>query len=171
MDFHPVLKDIEERFFQVKSDGASVTFPIATPGEMTRLRLGGHYRLRDPRDQWEVRVSFDGGRTFKTADKQTGPCQGICKYITVSDVPSGVKAAQVRWVGTQRNTACIFLLRIDADYRQPYGGFTPVKVTYVWEEGGTEKRDIHIAKSARETYKIVCAERPRMKSIALELAD
>lgn len=171
MDFHPVLKDVEARYFHVKSDGASVTFPIATPGDMTRLRLGGHYRLRDPRDQWETQVSFDGGGTFKDVGKQTGPCQGICKYIAVTDIPSGVKAAQVRWVGTQRNTACIFLLRIDADYRQPHGGFAPVKVTYIWEEDGGEKRDIHIAKSAQETYKIVCAQRPLMKSIVLELAE
>jgi hypothetical protein len=171
MDFHPVLKDIEERYFRVKSDGASVTFPIATPGDMTRLRLGGHYRLRDPRDQWETQVSFDGGSSFKAVGKQTGPYQGICTYITVTDIPAGVKAAQVRWVGTQRNTACIFLLRIDADYCQPHGGFTPVKVTYIWEEGGTERRDVHIARSAQETYKILCGGKPRMKSIVLELAQ
>ena len=58
---------------------------------MTRLRLGGHYRVRDARDRWDVQISFDGGRTFKTVDTQVGPYQGICKYITVSDVPPGTK--------------------------------------------------------------------------------
>ena len=77
----------------------------------------------------------------------------------------------MRWVGTQRNTACIFLLRIDADYRQPYGGFQPVKITYVWEEGGLEKTDVHVAASPQESYKITCEGKPTMKSISLELAQ
>src|SRR5205807_729078 len=96
MDYHPVLTDVEEQSFQVKADGASVTFPIATPGEMTRLRIGGHYRVRDKRDQWELQISFDAGKTFRTVDQQTGPYQGICKYVTVSDVPPGTSTAQVR---------------------------------------------------------------------------
>jgi hypothetical protein len=171
MDFHPVLKNVSESQFRVGADGASITFPIATPGEMTRLRMGGHYRVRDKRDQWVMQVSFDGGQSFKTVDTQTGPYQGICKYITVNDIPPGTKSAQVRWVGTQRNTTCIFLLGIDADYKQPQGGFNPVKVTYTWGEGGLEKKDIHIAKSPDETYKIACASRPQMKSIALEWAE
>jgi len=170
MDFHPVLKDVDEQYFRWKGDGASVTFPIATPGEMTRLRMGGHYRVRDQRDQWEMQVSFDGGKTFKTADTQTGPYQGICKYITVGDIPAGTKEAQVRWVGVQRNTTCLFLVRIDADYKQPAGGFRPVQITYVWEEGGLEKRDVHVAAKPEETYKITCDGKPAMKSIILELA-
>ena len=170
MDFHPTLKDIGEQYFRVQADGASVTFPIATPGEMTRLRLGGHYRVRDKRDQWDMQVSFDGGKTFKTVDTETGPYQGICKYITVSDIPQGTREAQVRWVGVQRNTTCLFLVRIDADYKQPYGGFRPVQITYVWEEGGLEKRDVHIARKPEETYTIRCAGKPVMKSLILELA-
>jgi hypothetical protein len=171
MDFHPVLKEIEEQFFRVKKDGASVTFPIATPGEMTRLRAGGHYRLRDERDQWDLQVSFDGGQSFKTVDTQTGPYQGICKYVTLTEIPSGTKAAQVRWVGRERNTTCLFLLRIDADYRHPHGGFAPVRITYTWEEGGIEKKDVHVAKSPNETYQITCAAKPKMKSVALELDE
>ena len=171
INFHPVLKDVAEQQFRAKADGASVTFAIATPGEMTRLRMGGHYRLRDQRDRWDLQVSFDGGQTFKTVDTQTGSYQGICKYVTVGDVPPGVKAALVRWVGSQRNTACIFLLRIDADYRQPHGGFQPVRITYVWEEGGLEKKDIHVAASPQETYQITCQGKPSMKSITLELAE
>ena len=170
MDFHPEIKDIGEQYFQVKADGASVTFPIATPGEMTRLRFGGHYRLRDPKDQWQMQVSFDDGKTFKTVDTQTGPYQGICKYITVSDIPAGTKAAQVRWVGQVRNTTCLFLVRIDADYKQPAGGFKPVQVTYTWEEGGIEQKDVHVAKTPEDTWKIKCAGAPKMKGITLELA-
>ena len=78
---------------------------------------------------------------------------------------------EVGWAGTQRNTTCLFLLRIDADYAQPQGGFRPVKVSYVWEEGGLEKKDVHVARSPQETYKITCKGKPAMKSIVLELAE
>jgi hypothetical protein len=61
-------------------------------------------------------------------------------------------------------------VRIDADDRQPHGGFRPVKVTYVWEEGGLEKRDVHVATQPLEIYRIVCQSKPAMKSIVLELA-
>ena len=62
-------------------------------------------------------------------------------------------------------------LRIDADFTDPHGGFAPVKVTYVWQEGGQEKKDVHVAKAAQETYKITCAEKPVMKSLVVELAE
>jgi len=167
--FHPILHGVEEEHFRLKTDGGSVTFPIATPGDMTRLRFGGHYRLRDQRDQWEAQVSFDDGKTFKTVATQAGPYQGICQYITVTDIPPGTRAAQVRWVGRQRNTTCLFFVRIDADYKQPQGGFVPVKITYTWDEAGVAKQDVHIARSPQENYTITCAAKPTMKSIALEL--
>ena len=43
---------------------------------------------------------------------------------------------------------------------EPQGGFAPVKVTYVWEEGGQEKQDAHLAQKPEETYTIRCATRP-----------
>ncbi len=171
MDFHPVLKDVEPEMFRLKADGGSVTYTVATPGDLTRLRFGGHYRLRDKRDQWDMQVSFDGGQSFKSLGIQTGPYQGICRYLTCEDVPPGTREARVRWVGQQRNTTCIFLVRIDADYRQPRGGFHPMQVTYLWEEGGVEEKDVHIARSASETYQITCASKPLMKSIALQWAE
>jgi hypothetical protein len=171
MDFHPVLTDVEADMFRLKADGGSVTYAIATPGDMTRLRFGGHYRLRDKRDQWDTQVSFDGGQTFKSLGAQTGPYQGICSYLTCADVPAGTREARVRWVGQERNTACIFLVRIDADYRQPHGGFQPIEITYLWEEGGVEKKDVHVARSAEETYQIACAAKPTMKSISLAWAE
>ena len=150
---------------------ACVTFPIATPGDMTRLRLGGHFRAREKADQWDVQVSWDGGKTFNAVDHYAGPCQGKCQYTTVADVPDGTRAALVRWSGKQHNTTCLFFVRIDADYRQPFGGFRPVTITYLWQEGGVERRDVHVARSPDETYKIVCGSKPEMKSVTLELAE
>jgi hypothetical protein len=136
---------------------------------MTRLRFGGHYRARDAKDGWDLQVSFDGGKTFRTVDRLEGPTPGSSKYVTFSDVPTGTRSALVRYAGTQRNTTCMFDLRVDADYREPRGGFRPVRVTYVWEENGVEKRDVHVARSPRETYRIECAAAPRMKSLIVEL--
>ena len=169
-DFRPTLKNVNPQMFRVEGDPAEVTIPISTPGEMTRLRFGGHFRARDKRDQWKMQVSFDGGKTFKTVDTCVGPTQGKCKYATVSDIPPDTTEAQIRWSGKQRNTACLFSARIDADYKQPCGGFRPVKVTYTWSEDGVEKQDVHVSASPRESYKIVCGAAPEMKSISLELS-
>jgi hypothetical protein len=168
LDFNPTLKGVKPQFFVVDG-GGEVTVPISTPGDMTRLRLGGFFRVRDKRDAWVVTVSFDGGKTFKQVDRYPGPAQGNCRYTTVSDVPAGTREARVRWSGTSHNTTCLFLARIDADYRQPHGGFRPVKVTYAWEEGGIEKKDVHVATGPAETYTITCTSKPAMKSITLEL--
>jgi hypothetical protein len=168
-DFHPVLKNVAVEHLRVQGKPAEATFPIATPGDMTRLRFGGHFRARDKADRWDVAVSFDDGKTFRTVDAYVGPTQGKCKYATVSDVPPNTRKALLRWCGQQRNTTCLFALRIDADYRQPHGGFRPVKVTYLWSENGAEKKDVHVANDPRETYTIRCRAKPEMKSIVLEL--
>ncbi|MGA2031616.1 MAG: hypothetical protein ABSG68_05130 [Thermoguttaceae bacterium] len=170
-DFHPVLNHVQPQFLHVDGAPAEVTFPIATPGPMTRLRFGGYYRVRDKTDRWDASVSFDGGKSFTTVDAYVGPTPGKCKYTTVSAVPAGTRQALVRWSGKQRNTACLFLLRIDADYAQPHGGFRPVKITYVWKEGGAEKQDVHIAARPGESYRIHCQGKPEMKNIVLELAQ
>jgi len=171
-DYHVKLEGVEPQYFKVGGTGqGEVTFPVATPGEMTRLRFGGHYRARDKADGWDLLVSFDGGATFRKAGRLEGLTAGFCRYVTLADVPPGTRDALVRFSGRQRNTTCLFQVRIDADYRQPAGGFAPVKVTYVWEENGQERKDVHVARAAEETYTLRCAARPLMKSIVLERAD
>ena len=137
---------------------------------MTRLRFGCHYRARDAQDGWDMQVSFDGGKTFRTAARAGGPTSGNCKYVTFSDVPAGAKEALVRFSGQQRNTTCLFGFRIDADYKEPTGGFLPVRVTYVWDENGQERRDTHVAGKPQETYTIDCPVKPTMKSLIVEVA-
>ena len=171
-DFHPVLNALNPNMLRVGDTGAGdVTYTLATPGEMTRIRMNAHYRARDAKDGYEAQVSYDDGKTFKKAEDFGGPTAASSKYFTIADVPAGTRKALVKLVGRQRNTSCIFDLRLDADYKEPQGGFAPVKVTYVWEEGGAEKRDVHVAKSAEDTYTITCGPKPLMKSIVLELAE
>jgi hypothetical protein len=170
-DFHPELDGLGTQFMRVGDTGTGVaTFPIETPGDMVRLRFGGHYRARDATDGWDMLVSFDDGATFETVGRSAGPTQGESRYFVVNEVPPGTRSALVRWSGQQRNTTCVFCLRIDADYELPGGGFAPVKVTYEWEENGQGKRDVHTARAPEETYEIVCGARPRMRSVVLEPA-
>jgi hypothetical protein len=170
-DFHPVVKNIGDKLASLKGGSGEVTFPIETPGDMTRLRIGAFWRARDAKDLWDVQVSFDDGKTFKGVEKLTGPFVGMGKYIVVNDVPPGTRAALIRFAGTQRNTLVLQNTRIDADYREPHGGFRPVKVSYTWEENGKAKQDIHVARQPGETYTIACAAKPTMKSLVVELAE
>lgn len=169
-DFHPVVENLDGESIRPKGGEGTITFPVRTPGDIVRLRLHLFYRARDAKDAWDVQVSFDGGKTFRSADKFTGPHVGMGKSVTVGEVPPGTRDALVRFTGTQVNTLVAFNFRIDADYLEPHGGFRPVKVTYVWDENGAEKRDEHIARKATEAYSIQCAAKPAMKRLVVELA-
>src|SRR5262245_32426795 len=170
-DFHPTVEGMEKNLFVGPGGKGSITFPVATPGDMVGLRLGAHYRARDARDGIDYQVSFDGGKSWKTVDRAAGPTPGDCKYVTFTNVPKGAREALVRFAATSRNATGIFNFRIDADYAEPRGGFRPVRVKYAWEEGGTAKEHVHVARKPSETYTIQCAGKPVMKSITLELAD
>jgi hypothetical protein len=169
-DFHPVANHCEAGSIRPTGRDGDMTFPVHTPGDMTRLRLHTFYRARDAKDGWDLQVSFDGGKTFRSVDKLGGPVVMMGKSTLVADVPPGTHDALVRYAGTQVNTAVVLNFRIDADYAEPHGGFRPVKVTYLWDENGTEKRDEHIAAKPEESYTIQCAVQPVMKSLTVELA-
>jgi len=174
-DFHPELQRLEPRLLRVADygpEGGSATFPIATPGDIVRLRFGAHWRARDKREGWNMLVSFDNGASFRKVGAMPGPMVGSCTYVTVDDVPPSTRKAVVRFESTrQRNTMCIFNARIDADYTEPLGGFRPIKITYVWSENDAEKRHSHVAQQPAETYEITCGASPLMKSLIVELAD
>lgn len=169
-DFHPETKGITPDLLRLAGNDGEVTFPIETPADMTRLRIGAMYKCRDAADVWDVQVSYDDGKTFKSVEKLQGPYVSMGKYLVLSDVPAGTRKALVRFSGSQRNTTMLYNVRIDADYKEPHGGFAPVKVTYTWEENGQEKQDVHIIRHPTETYSIYCNAAPTMKSIVMELA-
>jgi hypothetical protein len=168
-DFHPVLNSAELRWARPHGKG-DVTFKIPTPGDITRVRMNLGYRLRDAADAYTVLLSFDGGKKFKQAGRLTGPTAGYTKYIIFPDVPPGTRTALVKLEGKEVNTACLFGLRIDVDYKEPAGGFRPVKITYAWEEDGRPKTDVHVATQPRETYDITCGPKTVAKSFTVELA-
>ena len=172
-DFHPAVNGMDVKDLpKVAGAKGDLTFSVETPGDLTRLRFGLAGRVHDARDAWSLQVSFDDGQTFKTVDTMKGPARFATKYVTFTDVPAKTRKALVRYAGENVSGATlIFNLRLDADYQEPRGGFAPVKITYVWDENGQEKRDVHVAQQPRETYTITCAGKPVMKSIAVELAE
>jgi hypothetical protein len=170
-DFHPQVQGFDETLFVSSAGEATISFPVATPGDMVRLRFGAFYRARDARDGIDYRVSFDDGQTWRTVDRAAGPTAGDCKYITFAEIPPRTRHALVRYAGTSHSATGIFSFRIDADYVDPSGGFRPVKVTYTWEEDGQPREHTHIAHQPQETYTIACETKPVMKSISLELAE
>ncbi len=169
-DFRPQRAGVGEPHWRVTGAEGSVTFPLETPGDLTRIRFGAHYRARDLGDGWDLQISFDDGKSFRTAGRCAGPTAGNSHYVVFDQVPPGIRKALVRFAGRQRNTTCLFDFRIDADYREPRGGFAPVKVTYVWEESGQEKRHTHVAREPLEQYTIRCRTRPVMSQLILERA-
>jgi len=172
-EFHPRMDGVASNQYGLimTAGNGSVTFPIETHGDITRLRFGCHYRARSAKDGWNLDVSWDEGKSWHTVDRAAGPVVGSCKYVSLDKIPAGTTKALVRYNGRQNNTAMIFSLRIDADYTEPNGGFHPVKTTYYWQENGEDKQHTHIATSPSETYMIRCKDKPLMKSLVVELAD
>jgi hypothetical protein len=116
-DFHPEVSGFTKgKRLLIDGSGTGIlTFPLATPGDLVRLRFGAHYCAYDARDGLDYRMSFDSGKTWKTAGRAAGPTRGNCTYVVFSDVPASVRQALVRYAGTRRNTTGIFNFRIDAD--------------------------------------------------------
>ena len=169
-DFHPKLDHLNQSL-AVEGTQGSITVPVATPGDMTRLRLNACYRTWGGKDNWVIDVSFDDGKTFRKAGEGTAQIGGCNMYCTAGDIPTCTKSALVRYTGTRVGGNALGSFRIDADYKTPAFGFRPIKVTYAWEEAGQQKKDVHIAASPEDNYTITCAEKPKMKSITLELAQ
>ena len=171
--FKPKLNGVNEQL-RMTSAAGDATFDVETPGEMTRLRISVGWRARDAAgDGWEVQSSYDGGKTFKTIGNGVlkGGSRGESGYVLASDIPAGTRAAKVRLLGRQKNTTLIFDLRIDADYKEPAGGFKPVKITYDWEEAGQAKTHTHVAAGESETYSIIAGSGAVPKSYTMERAE
>jgi len=173
LDYHPVLNGLNPVCLTTETGRGDATYTLDTPNDMTRIRMNLHWRARDlkGKDGYEVQLSFDGGKTFKKVEDYGVAQPASNKYVTLGDIPPLTKQAQVKLIVRQRNTSCVFDMRMDADYKDPYGGFRPVKITYVWEENKETKQDVHVVKEAQETYTIKCGPKPLMKTISLELAD
>jgi hypothetical protein len=172
-DFHPELVNMVPDRLKVKDDAreGSVTVPIATPGDMRRLRVAAHYRTWGDEDTWDIQASFDDGKTFVKVGDGPGQKFGRTVYHVYDKVPAGTRSALVRYVGKRATANMLWSFRIDADYQDPRIAFRPIKVTYAWTEDGVAKQDVHVAAKPTERYTITCAREPVMASIALAWAE
>ena len=152
------------------ADG-SITFPIETPGDMTRLRMSAGVRNFDDSSSWDLQASFDDGKTFKTIGQVAPAKAGNSTYAVLSEIPNGTRKALVRFVGHKKGDTILLAFRADADYKEPNSGFAPIKITYIWEEDGKEKQDVHVARKPSETWTIKCDAKPAMKSIVIERSN
>ena len=169
-DYHPILKNVGLPHFSAsRAPGPRPLFrfharrghdPLAVGRFLPASRQGGPLeRLRLIRR----------GPDFQKARRIRGPMPGRVQVHHLFGHSFGHPNGPGPF---QRRTAehlLPVLARIDADYREPHGGFRPVKLAYVWEEGGIEKRDVHVMASPAETYTIRCESKPQMKSIVLDL--
>ncbi|MBE7465739.1 MAG: hypothetical protein HS116_19875 [Planctomycetes bacterium] len=172
-----VLEGIDPATFEkwgtwsAKGSTGSITFPVETPGDLARLRFGCNYRAGSDSEGWDLQVSFDDGKSFKTVGRAAGPTRQSAKWVAFEEIPPGTRKALVRYSAQARGSCVIFRYRIDADYREPHGGFAPVRVTYRWEEKGQAKEDARVLDTPQAAYAISCAEKPMLKEIVLERAD
>ena len=83
-DFHPQSRNLKDRLLidPAKRDG-ELSYRVETPGDMTRMSIATHYRARDPRGGWDVQVSFDGGKNFKTVSRCAGPAVAFGNFVEV----------------------------------------------------------------------------------------
>jgi hypothetical protein len=160
----------------VAGNKGSITFPVTTPGDMTRLRIFGYWQGATPADGVNMQVSYDGGKSFKDAVKfgKSEPCDS--RYVEVTDIPAGTKSALVRYELNKANTVSLNNYCTYADYKMPAAGFAPIKITYTWTEKDAQGKDVlktdeHVAATATDTYKITCDGEPMMKSITVQMAD
>ena len=169
-EYHPIVDGVADVPLHPTGATGSITFPVATPGPMTRLRFGMFYRARSAGDAWQYQVSFDGGATFHTVASAAGPTAGDEKFVSDEDIPAGVSSALVRFVGAQSDTLDLFSFRIDADYSEPKGGVAPIAVTYTWQENGVARSDTHVIAQSNQQYGIHCDNPPQLGALIVERA-
>jgi len=171
--FRPVLEGARHEGSVINSGGrGSVTFPVATPGDIRSVRFGGHFRADGNNQGVGLMLSFDGGRSWAEAGSVPGPYRGYCKYVEYDRVPPGARTVLVRY---QLSGASILSLRADVDYwdtpdgRKPRSGaFPPFVVTYVYKDGA-EKRVPLVVKQSPAKFSITCGSKPEMRSIIVEV--
>ena len=170
-ELHPIVDGLGDAPLHPTGASGSITFPVSTPGALVRLRFGSFYRARAAGDRWDYEVSFDDGKHFIPVASAAGPTVGDERFVSFDQIPPGTRRALVRFAGTQRDTLDLFDFRIDADYAEPRGGFAPVRITYVWDEGGQTRMDSHVATTPDETYTIHCDDTPHLRALVVERAD
>ncbi|HXI01833.1 MAG TPA: hypothetical protein VNI57_01525 [Candidatus Saccharimonadales bacterium] len=169
-EYHPRVEGFsQEKRWSLTGRAGSIQVPVETPGEMVRIRLSAAARLRGEGDILEPAVSWDGGESFVPLGQCRGPHVEFTCTFTSPPPPPETRKALVRIQARKANAVRLNILRIDADYVEPSGGFRPVRITYTWEEAGVLRHASHVARVPDERYTVTVGDDARMKSLSLEL--
>jgi hypothetical protein len=115
---------------------ASVTFKMDAPRDITKITYGGRLFLRS-KGHIDFLHSFDGGKTWEksyTWTDNTPPWDHI-QYVTVSDVPAGVRSVRLKYVmESPYQEIGLFAVRMEANYKPADASPKPMEVTFTWKE-------------------------------------
>ena len=167
--FHPTLKG-GTRTDGLRIEGkGTATFPVATPGAMTRIRMNAFWRARDKRDGYDVSVSFNGGKTYRKVTRLGGPTAGETRYLTIAGIPAHpASPGAVRRSIVQHHDA---LRSADQPRLPPAARRIPADPGYLYlERGRPRKAHEHVATRPDDVYTISCRAKTVVKSLAVELA-
>jgi len=114
----------------------SVTFKMDAPRQITKITYGGRLFLRS-KGHIDFLHSFDGGKTWEksyTWTDNTPPWDHI-QYVTVSDVPAGVRSVRLKYVMESPDSEIgLFAVRMEANYKPADASPKPMEVTFTWKE-------------------------------------
>ena len=148
--------------------GNSVTFPVSCPGDITAVRFGATFRLRDSRENMALEVSTTGPATgFVTVATVNGADVKKPFYVEYTAIPAGKKNCWVRFTsGAVYNATGISgHVRIDADYTEAGATIRPFKIKHEWTEGGNPMSHTETITSVPHTYSINCVAEPTMTAV------
>ena len=145
-----MLKNMEPQHFRVKGTPAAATFAIATPGRHDAAAAwAATTASATSATAGTCRSPSMAARRSRRVDHTAGPTRASASTRPSGDIPAGTRAAAGPLVGPAAQHDLPVPAAHRCRLRQPCGGFRPVKVTYVWEEGGLEKKDVHVAQQRR----------------------
>jgi hypothetical protein len=154
-----------------KGGTGTLTLPIDVPGDLAALRWSAQVRARSDKDLVRMRVSGDGGKTWRDAGRIGGPTQGTTGAFHIGEWPAGTRSALLRFELTGNNTVGILSFRADADYRDPRGStaFRPFRVVHRWSENGKAKSHAEVVKKLPSSYTITTSGDPVMIAVSYEM--
>jgi hypothetical protein len=171
-------KQIRDSRVTIRSTGPSELVLRATaPRDIKHIHMASTMHIRKPDRHMTASVSFDGGKTWKEIGRQGYTKDRFVDYRTsdeTRDIPAGTRDVLLRYAFNGDGTG---LLNVTAHVRyQPAGRFSPVDVTYVWDEwqdgGWTEHRHVERVSEPYHRYEILVGgtRPPRMKSVTMATA-
>ncbi|MFH1706601.1 MAG: hypothetical protein ABIF71_01590 [Planctomycetota bacterium] len=147
-----------------------VTFPITTPGNMTKLRIAVMYSLRMPGDKMAIQVSTNGTTFTQIHERKAqDTAEGVKAPVNVeyTSMPPGTRNMWVKFIrtGIARAVGISGHLRIDADYVEAGANQLPFKIKHEWTDSGGVHTHIESVTTTPHTYSISVSGEPTLNAV------